>query len=76
MVSFAVFLALGFVTCLVWETHLTWWAFIIAILISVFFYLPIGIVQATTNVQLGLNVVSWENLFPVYTHLLNPNLDY
>ncbi|EHL01882.1 putative Sexual differentiation process protein isp4 [Glarea lozoyensis 74030] len=58
MVSFAVFLALGFVTCLVWDTHLTWWAFIIAILISVFFYLPIGIVQATTNVQLGLNVIT------------------
>ena len=57
-VSFLVFFALGFVTCYVWDTHLTWWAFIVAILISAFFYLPIGIVQATTNVQLGLNVVS------------------
>lgn len=50
--------ALGLVTCLVWDTHLTWWAFIVALLISVFFYLPIGIVQATTNVQLGLNVIT------------------
>ena len=50
--------ALGLVTCLVWDTHLTWWAFIIALLISLFFYLPIGIIQATTNVQIGLNVIT------------------
>lgn len=51
-------LALGFVTCLVWDTHLSWWAFIIALLISFFFYLPIGIIQATTNTQIGLNVIT------------------
>lgn len=56
--SFIVMFALGLVTCLVWETHLTWWGFIVALLISVFFYLPVGIVQATTNVQLGLNVIT------------------
>ncbi|KAG9228185.1 putative sexual differentiation process protein isp4 [Amylocarpus encephaloides] len=57
-ISAAVFVALGFVTCLCWDTHLTWWAFIISLLIASFFYLPIGIVQATTNVQLGLNVIT------------------
>lgn len=57
-ISATVMFALGLVTCLVWETHLTWWAFIVALLISCFFYLPIGIVQATTNVQLGLNVIT------------------
>ncbi|OBT41372.1 hypothetical protein VE00_08212 [Pseudogymnoascus sp. WSF 3629] len=56
--SFVVMFALGLVTCLAWDTHLTWWGFIIALLISLFFYLPIGIVQATTNVQLGLNVIT------------------
>ncbi|KFY90028.1 hypothetical protein V498_06221, partial [Pseudogymnoascus sp. VKM F-4517 (FW-2822)] len=56
--SFVVMFALGLVTCLVWDTHLTWWGFIVALLISLFFYLPIGIVQATTNVQLGLNVIT------------------
>lgn len=30
VVVFVVLLALGFVTCLVWPTHLTWWAFIIS----------------------------------------------
>ena len=53
-----IMLALGLTTCLAWNTHLTWWAFIVAILIGAFFYVPIGIVQATTNVQLGLNVIT------------------
>ncbi|OWP05047.1 hypothetical protein B2J93_617 [Marssonina coronariae] len=57
-ISFLVMFALGLVTCLVWETHLSWWAFIVALLISLFFYLPIGIIQATTNVQIGLNVIT------------------
>ncbi|PBP17055.1 hypothetical protein BUE80_DR012250 [Diplocarpon rosae] len=58
--SFVVMFALGLVTCLVWETHLTWWAFIVALLISLFFYLPIGIIQASTNVQIGLNThLTW-----------------
>lgn len=47
--------ALGLTTSLAWDTHLTWWAFLISLLIATFFYLPIGIVQATANVQLGLN---------------------
>jgi len=50
--------ALGLTTCLAWDTHLTWWAFIVALLISFFFYIPIGIIQATTNVQIGLNVIT------------------
>ena len=46
------------VTCLVWDTKLTWWALIIALLIAMFFAVPIGMVQATTNVQIGLNVIT------------------
>jgi len=37
---------------------MTWWAFLISLLISLIFYLPIGIIQATTNVQIGLNVIT------------------
>ncbi|KAF4626165.1 hypothetical protein G7Y89_g11996 [Cudoniella acicularis] len=56
--SSLIMFAIGLVTCLYWETHLTWWAFIIALLVATFFYLPIGIVKATTNVSIGLNVIS------------------
>ncbi|KAI9731982.1 MAG: hypothetical protein M1834_004433 [Cirrosporium novae-zelandiae] len=48
--------AFSLVTCLAYETHLTWWALIIAILIAAVWSVPIGMIQAITNIQLGLNV--------------------
>jgi OPT family small oligopeptide transporter len=50
--------ALTFVVCYVWDTGMTWWAIIIACIIPVIFIVPIGIVQATTNIQIGLNVIT------------------
>ncbi|KAI8677227.1 hypothetical protein NCS56_00612300 [Fusarium sp. Ph1] len=35
-----------------------WWAFLLAIAISFGFALPIGIIQAVTNTQIGLNVLT------------------
>ncbi|KUI68534.1 Sexual differentiation process protein isp4 [Cytospora mali] len=49
-------LALTFVTCYVWETDMTWWSVIIACLISAVWIIPIGMVQAVTNIAIGLNV--------------------
>lgn len=49
---------LSLITILVWETNLTWWAFLLAVFISIAFSLPIGIVQAITNSQIGLNVLT------------------
>lgn len=51
-------LALGFVTVLAFPTNLTWWAFLLAVAISFGFSLPIGIIQAITNNQIGLNVLT------------------
>lgn len=39
-----------------WPTEMTWWSLIIAWLISLVWLIPIGMVQAITNIQLGLNV--------------------
>ncbi|KAL2128596.1 hypothetical protein VTI74DRAFT_8947 [Chaetomium olivicolor] len=58
MSLFAVMLALGFVTVLAWPTNVTWWAFLLAVFISFVFSLPIGIIQAVTNNQIGLNVLT------------------
>ncbi|KAH6625020.1 OPT oligopeptide transporter protein-domain-containing protein [Chaetomium sp. MPI-SDFR-AT-0129] len=58
MSLFAVMLAIGFVTVLAWPTNMTWWAFLLAVLISFLFSLPIGIIQAVTNNQIGLNVLT------------------
>ncbi|KAH6610737.1 hypothetical protein Trco_000757 [Trichoderma cornu-damae] len=55
---FAIMLALGFYTVLAYPTNLTWWAFLLAVIISFGFSLPIGIIQAVTNNQIGLNVLT------------------
>ncbi|KAH8880709.1 OPT family small oligopeptide transporter [Thozetella sp. PMI_491] len=58
MSLFVIMLGLGFVTILAFPTNLTWWAFLLAVLISFGFSLPIGIIQAVTNNQIGLNVLT------------------
>lgn len=55
---FVVSFAMGLVASLVWKTHLPWWAYIICILIGLVFYIPIGMVQAITNQQTGLNIIT------------------
>ena len=51
-----VMLALSFVVILVWDTHFPWWAFIVCVAIPVIWTVPVGIIFATTNIQIGLNV--------------------
>jgi OPT family oligopeptide transporter len=41
-----------------WATFLPWWGFIITIMIPIVFMLPIGVIQAQTNQQIGLNVIT------------------
>ncbi|WAO88549.1 Hypothetical protein NCS54_00590300 [Fusarium falciforme] len=58
MSLFAAMLLIGFYTVLGFPTNLSWWAFLLAIAISFGFALPIGIIQAVTNTQIGLNVLT------------------
>ncbi|CAG8975628.1 hypothetical protein HYALB_00008387 [Hymenoscyphus albidus] len=55
---FVIMVILSLVTVLTFDTKLTWWAFALAMLISFGFALPIGIIQAITNTQIGLNVLT------------------
>ncbi|KAI1805642.1 small oligopeptide transporter [Daldinia bambusicola] len=55
---FVIVLALAFLSVLAYPTNLTWWAFLLAVGISFAFSLPIGIIQAVTNHQIGLNVLT------------------
>ena len=57
-ITFLVMFAFSLVTSLAWDTHLTWWALIVSLLIAGVFTVPIGMIQAITNVQLGLNVIT------------------
>lgn len=51
-------LALSFFTVLAYPTNLSWWALILALFISFAFALPVGIIEAVTNTQIGLNVLT------------------
>lgn len=51
-------LGLGMLTVLGFPTRMTWWAFLLAIFIAFGFSLPIGIIQAVTANQIGLNVLT------------------
>ncbi|KAG0199497.1 hypothetical protein BGX28_007255 [Mortierella sp. GBA30] len=54
---FVITLGLSLVTCCVWE-YMPWWALILALSLAMFFVLPVGIVQAVTNQQPGLNIIT------------------
>ncbi|KAK1752304.1 sexual differentiation process protein isp4 [Echria macrotheca] len=55
---FAVMLLFALITVLGYPTNLPLWAFILAVVISSVFSVPIGIIQAVTNTQIGLNVLT------------------
>ncbi|KAI1339360.1 small oligopeptide transporter [Xylariaceae sp. FL0016] len=55
---FAIMIALSFVVVCVWDTGFPWWAYIVCIIIPLVWTIPIGIIQAITNIQLGLNVLT------------------
>lgn len=55
---FVVSFAFGLIASQVYDTHMPWWSYIICILIGLFFYIPIGMIQAITNTQTGLNVIT------------------
>ncbi|KII86303.1 hypothetical protein PLICRDRAFT_114715 [Plicaturopsis crispa FD-325 SS-3] len=58
MVVFAIMFAFGVVSIEVWPTQMPVWAFVLALVISFVYVLPIGMIQAITNQQIGLNVVT------------------
>lgn len=48
---FFVMIPLSFCVIYKWETHLTWWAFIVSLIIPAIWTIPMGMVHAMTNVQ-------------------------
>ncbi|KAH8662219.1 OPT oligopeptide transporter protein-domain-containing protein [Xylariales sp. PMI_506] len=57
-VLLAIMLGLSFAVCCAWPTGFPAWAYVVCILIPLIWTIPIGIIQAITNVQLGLNVLT------------------
>ncbi|KAI6146825.1 OPT oligopeptide transporter protein-domain-containing protein [Pisolithus tinctorius] len=58
LILFVVMFALGVISFEVWPTHLPVWAFVVALLIAFTYVIPCGMIQAITNQQVGLNVIT------------------
>lgn len=48
----------GIISIEVWHTQLPVWAFILSLIIAFVYIIPIGMIQAITNQQVGLNVIT------------------
>ncbi|TDL22303.1 small oligopeptide transporter [Rickenella mellea] len=48
----------GIISIEVWHTQMPVWAFILALIIAFVYIVPIGMIQAITNQQVGLNVIT------------------
>ncbi|PWN47460.1 small oligopeptide transporter [Violaceomyces palustris] len=57
-ILFVICFGLGIACVAGWDTGLPVWAFILAIIIGAFFMLPVGVVTAVSNQEVGLNVIS------------------
>jgi OPT family oligopeptide transporter len=47
---FVIMTGLSFCTIYVWDTKLTWWAFIVAMIIPLIWTIPMGMIHAITNI--------------------------
>ena len=58
MCVFVVMFVFGIVCIEVWPTDFPVWGFVLALVIAYFYIIPIGMIQAITNQQVGLNVIT------------------
>jgi len=58
VVLFAVLFGVSLASVTAWPTFLPWWGFIITMLLPIIFILPVGLIQARTSQQIGLNVIT------------------
>ncbi|KIJ17039.1 PF03169 OPT oligopeptide transporter protein [Paxillus involutus ATCC 200175] len=55
---FATMFTFGVICIETWQTEMPVWSFVLSLLLSFIFFIPIGMIQAMTNTQIGLNVIS------------------
>ncbi|KDQ16484.1 hypothetical protein BOTBODRAFT_30813 [Botryobasidium botryosum FD-172 SS1] len=58
IIVFLSMFAFSIISIEVWPTKLPVWGFLLALCISFFYVIPIGMIQAITNQQVGLNVIA------------------
>nr|CAG8578416.1 4645_t:CDS:10 [Entrophospora candida] len=55
---FVTMLTIAITICYVSESNLPWWGLLLAVALACVMVLPIGVIQAISNSQVGLNVIS------------------
>ncbi|CAD6583618.1 MAG: hypothetical protein ASARMPRED_001375 [Alectoria sarmentosa] len=55
-VMFIIMIGISLGVCLGYPTNMHWWGFFVSIIISIIWFVPIGLIQGMTSIQLGLNV--------------------
>ncbi|KAJ7259929.1 small oligopeptide transporter [Mycena rebaudengoi] len=58
LVLFLSMFVMGIISIEVWPTQMPVWAFVLALVIAFVYVIPIGMIQAITNQQVGLNVIT------------------
>ncbi|KIK34782.1 hypothetical protein CY34DRAFT_812696 [Suillus luteus UH-Slu-Lm8-n1] len=58
LVIFVIMFVFGIIVIEVWPTQFPVWGFVLALLIAFLYIIPIGMIQAITNQQVGLNVIT------------------
>lgn len=58
MIVFLVMFVIGVISIELWHTEFPVWAFVLSLTIAFFYVVPIGMIQAITNQQIGLNVIT------------------
>ncbi|KAJ7115248.1 small oligopeptide transporter [Mycena epipterygia] len=58
LILFLSMFVLGIISIEVWPTQMPVWAFVLALVIAFTYVIPIGMIQAITNQQVGLNVIT------------------
>ncbi|KAG0691921.1 OPT oligopeptide transporter [Suillus ampliporus] len=58
LIVFVAMFVFGIIVIEVWPTQFPVWGFVLALLIAFFYIIPIGMIQAITNQQVGLNVIT------------------
>ncbi|KAF8836868.1 small oligopeptide transporter [Paxillus ammoniavirescens] len=57
-IIFVTMFVFGIILIEVWHTEFPVWAFVLSLVIAFFYVIPIGMIQAITNQQVGLNVIT------------------
>ncbi|KAG1824546.1 OPT oligopeptide transporter [Suillus subaureus] len=58
LIIFVIMFVFGIIVIEVWPTQFPVWGFVLALIIAFLYIIPIGMIQAITNQQVGLNVIT------------------